>query len=134
MNKMRPETSQEQAWRQLYEMIAQLLQQFGKEDYRGRADYLVVDDNYGIHRHKVEVHNLRMLQPEIIGALKRLLIRFPQWEIIVAVDVPGTEGKWPRMGLTIRNHEIIDGLQRQYLSDEFKNLRYPGSRPGTGYD
>jgi hypothetical protein len=38
------------------------------------------------------------------------------------------------MGNTIRRHEIIDGLQRQYLPTRFRNFEIPGSRPGTGYD
>jgi hypothetical protein len=38
------------------------------------------------------------------------------------------------MGLTIRDHEIIDGLQRQYFPREFQSIRYRGSRPGTERD
>ena len=55
-------------------------------------------------------------------------------EIVVAVDVPEHEQDWPVMGLTIRRHEIIDGLQREFLPPEFADLHYPGGRPGTGYD
>jgi hypothetical protein len=38
------------------------------------------------------------------------------------------------MGLTIRAHEIIDGLQRQYFPEPYRSFRYEGSRPGTEYD
>ena len=38
------------------------------------------------------------------------------------------------MGLTIRKHEIIDGLQRQYFPEEFQSFRYADSKPGTGFD
>jgi len=37
------------------------------------------------------------------------------------------------MGITIRKHEIIDGLRRDVLPPEFKNFKIPGSRPDTGY-
>jgi hypothetical protein len=38
------------------------------------------------------------------------------------------------MGLTIRRHEIIDGLQRQYFPPAYRHFQYPGSRPGTERD
>jgi hypothetical protein len=75
-----------------------------------------------------------MLQPVIVDGLQKVLDSFADWEIVIAVDIPGTETAWPRMGVTIRKHEIIDGLQRQYLPDEFKDIAYSGSRPGTGFD
>ncbi|MEA2990509.1 MAG: hypothetical protein QOG83_3220, partial [Alphaproteobacteria bacterium] len=83
---------------------------------------------YGHQRHKVEIHQLRMLAPPVIKSLRALLNEYPQWEIIVAVDIPGKESAWPPMGVTIRRHEIIDGLQRQYLPDEFQGVAYEGSK------
>jgi hypothetical protein len=59
---------------------------------------------------------------------------FPEWEIIVVVDIPGKERVWPPMGLTIRKHEIVDRLQREFLPVEFRSLAYKDSRPGTGFD
>ena len=126
-------TEQENAWSDLYGRIIAVLQEFGTEDHFGEADYLVVDDNYGWQRHTIEVHRLLMLSPAIAHALQSLLGEFPKWEIVIAVDVPGQEN-WPRMGLTIRKHELIDGLQRSYLPVEFQQIKYPGSRPGTGHD
>ncbi len=128
------EAEQERVWGVLFDRIREILQQFGKEDPFGKADYLVVDDNYGSHRHTVEIHSLRMLEPRIANLLRHLLDDFPQWEIVVAVDMPGKEGVWPPMGLTIRKHEIVDGLRRDYLPQEYRSLEYAGSRPGTGYD
>ena len=94
---------------------------------------LIVDDNYGWRRQKVEVHNLKMLKAEIVKALQALLKDFPNWTIVMAVDIPGKE-HWPVMGFTIRPHGIIDGLLRKVLPEEFLFLKIPGSRPGTGYD
>lgn len=118
------ETEQERAWGVLYDRIIEVLQQFGREDYCGRADYLLVDDNYGFDRHKMEVQNLNMFRPNVIRLLQQILGDFPNWEIVMAVDVPGTEGRWPRMGLTVRSNEIIDDLQRNVLPKEFENFRY----------
>ena len=131
---------QSDAWDALYNEIVKLLNRWGTEDYRGHADYLVVDDDYGWARNTIEIHRLKMLKVEIILALQHLLRRndlvygIQNWEIVILVDIPGTEGKWPRMGVTIRAGEIIDGLKRQYLPPEFQNFKIPGSRPGTGYD
>ncbi len=130
----RIESEQERVWGLLYDLIQGALQQFGQEEFRGRADYFLVDDNYGFKRHAVEVHKLHMLGAHIVKALRSLLVAFPDWEIIIVVDIPGKENVWPPMGLTLRAHEVIDGLQRQYLPQEFQSLTYEGSRPGTGYD
>jgi hypothetical protein len=133
-NATTPETEQERAWGDLYDQIVAVMARFGKADYCGQADYLIVDDNYGWLRHKIEVQNLAMLQPEAVAALRNLLTKFPNWEIVLAVDVPGREGQWPSMGLTIRHHEVIDGLRREFLPSSFQNIRYDGARAGTGYD
>jgi hypothetical protein len=47
-----------------------------------------------------------------------------------AVLLPG----WPQMGLIVRSHEIIDGLQRQFFPAELKTIQYDGSRRGTDRD
>jgi hypothetical protein len=133
-NKDEEDDEQWRIWDSLYEQIQAILNRFGVEDHLGRADYLLVDDNYGWQQHNIEIHKLRMLDPELVKALKALLRQAPDWQIVIVVDIPGTEQTWPRMGLIIRDHEIIDGLQREYLPPEFQALAYEGSRPGTGYD
>jgi hypothetical protein len=107
---------------------------FGKEDLLRYGDYLIVDDNYGWRRHTIEIHNLRMLDPRLVSILRSLLDNYPDWEVIIAVDIPGTETTWPRMGLTIRKREIIDGLRREFLSVEYRSLHFENSRAGTGFD
>jgi hypothetical protein len=124
---------QDKEWNALYQGITHLLTRWGIEDYRGRADYLIVDDNYGYRHQSIEIHNLKMLKVEIVKELQSLLKDYPNWTIVMSVDIPGQE-HWPPMGVTIRNHEIIDGLQRKYLPEQFRFLKIPGSRPGTGYD
>lgn len=115
---------QEKSWALLYGKIIELLSQFGREDALGKGDYLVVDDNYGWQRHTVEIHNLSVLTPDVARRLQRLLRDFPDWEIVLAIDVPGTENAWPRMGVTIRAHEIVDELRREYLPREFEQVQF----------
>jgi len=93
---MTPEDDDKQweEWEGLYAGIKGVLEKWGIEDHFGKADYLVVDDNYGTHRQKIEIHNLKMLDPAIVIALRRLLSRYPAWEIVIVVDIPGEES-WP---------------------------------------
>jgi hypothetical protein len=125
---------QTQVWEILYDRIRKLLQQFGTENFRRTADFWVHDDNWGTLQHKIYIRNLNLLRPPVVKLLQRLLSEFPDWEIMVAVSVPGDGEAWPDMGLTIRAHEIVDGLQRQYFPKEFQGLKYQGSRRGTDRD
>jgi hypothetical protein len=117
-------SKQELTWGILHDRIAQVLKQFGTEDHFGDADYLLVDENYGWKRHTVEIHNLNLLRPTLVKTLQGLLRDFSDWQIVLALDVPGTENQWPRMGLTIRSQEIADDLKRQYLPREFRDVQY----------
>ena len=121
-------------WLALYRKVLKILRQFGTEDHFGNADYLLVDDNYGWRKHIIEIHKLRMLDPKLVKQLRSLLDDLDNWDIVIAVDIPGTEATWPPMGLIIRKHELIDGLQRNFLPAEFQSVVFEGSRPGTGFD
>jgi hypothetical protein len=117
-------TQQERDWGVLHERISETLRKFGTEDHFGKGDYLLVDDNYGWQRHIVEVQTLHLFKIPVVKKLQSLLQGFPDWEINMVVDVPGTEETWPNMGITIRANSIIDDLQRQYLPKEFEDVRY----------
>jgi hypothetical protein len=125
---------QEREWESLYKEVQAILELHGREDAYGKGDYWILDDNWGTLQHKIEIQNLSLLRPEIIHSLRTLLTRFPHWEIVVAVHVPGTEGAWPPMGVIIRAHEVVDGLQRQYFPREVQAYAYEGSRRGTDRD
>jgi hypothetical protein len=127
-------SAQVEAWHRLHERVAELLAKYGTENPVGDGDYWINEDNYGWHRITIGVQNLKLLRPEIISALRGLLVGLPNWEIVVTVDVVGTEKVWPNMGLTIRHHEIIDGLQRKYFPVEFQGFGYANSRSGTASD
>ena len=122
----------EKEWETLYKLIAKTMAQWGVDDPFGKGDYLIVDDYIFRRQQKLEVQNLKMFRAEIIKALQALLKNYPRWEIVMVVDIVGKEH--PSMGVTIREHQIIDGLLRKYLPEEFRFLKIPGSRPGTGYD
>lgn len=128
------EEIQDHIWDSLYRAIVGFLKLYGKEDACGDGDYWVVDDNYGWRRHTIDVFDLRMFDVVIVKGLRRLLQNIPNWDIVLVLDTPGVGETIPPMGVTIRRHEIIDGLQRDYLPKRFQNFKIPGSRPGTGYD
>lgn len=121
-------------WNRLFDAVEAVFADYGTEYFKDSGDYLLNEDNYGWRRIMLSVQNLKMLAPDIIARLRDLLTDLPDWEIAVAVDVPGKEKTWPNMGLTIRKHEIIDGLQRQCFPVEFRDFRYADSRPGTASD
>ena len=122
---------QDREWRRLYDQIGEVLQQVGEEwnSRQNKGDYLLVDDNMGWSQHKIELQNLALLKPAVIKSLQRLLATHPDWEIVIAVDVPGKENEWPSMGLVVRDQEIVDGLKREYFPSEFQDIQYEGSRP-----
>jgi hypothetical protein len=127
-------TEQLKTWRILYGQLRKTLLRFGTEGGLSPADCWIEEDNWGYRQHKVYVYDLKMLQPSVVKSLQKVLLDFPDWEIMVAVAVPEHWDDWPTMGLTIRAHEIIDGLQRQYFPQEFRDIHYEGSRPGTERD
>ena len=126
--------NRDELWSNLYRRIVSVLTKYGKEDACGDGDFWVVDDDYGWRRHSVCIFNLDFFSPRIVGELQQLLADIQDWAIVLVLDVPQSGKEWPPMGVTIRSKEIIDGLLRQYLPAQFRALRIPGSRPGTGYD
>lgn len=122
---------QERSWGILYDKISEILQSFGTEDFIGRADYWILDDNYGFKSINIAIHRIEFLRPEIVWQLQAALVDHPDWEIKIAIDVPGKEQLWPVMGLGIRLNQIVDELQRDYLPAEFRNIRFVSRRkPG----
>ena len=116
----------------LYGRIDALLERLGRPDtLLGLGDYSIYGDYWGYPQVKVSIGSLELLRPEVVRQMQSIVKDFPGWEIIVAVAVDGHFDDWPDMGLTIRAHEIIDGLQRQYFPREFQDIQYEGSKPGT---
>jgi hypothetical protein len=128
------EDERDTEWGRLYERLCLTLAKFGTEDSVD-GDFWVVDESNGLTQHKVYFNKLFMLEPKIVKTVQALLTEFSNWEIVVAVSVDEYEGEgWPEMGLIIRKHEVVDGLQRQYFPPEYQDIQYEGSRVGTDRD
>lgn len=128
---MAPENNdaeQGRIWDTLYARLEEILRKFGKEDWLGHGDFWIVSDNWGPRRHTVYINNLKMLTPGIVKLMQASLANYPDWEIVLDVSPEQYGQSWPTMGLIIRSHEIIDGLQRQYFPKEFQGIEYDGSR------
>ena len=114
----------ERIWQSLHDKATAALDAFGTKDYRGRADYWIVDDDWGPDLLQVEIKNPRMLQRDAIGALKRVLDDFPGWQIIVRVFARKGESPLPEMVLLISDGRVFDYLNRDHLPAEFRQLSY----------
>lgn len=125
---------QVQIFDRLVQAVNAVLMRFGKHDSLEPGDYSVYEDYLGFPQVKVSIANLKMLEPFVIQCLQHVIKSFPGWEIVVAVVLRPHYKEWPKMGLYIRPHELIDGLQRQYFPKEFQDLKYGGARPGTEDD
>jgi len=117
------DAQQDREWAILYEQIKSVLQQYGMpDDGAEQKDFLLVDDNLGLYRHRIEATKLDLVQPVVVKSLQKLLIGYPNWEIVVALG--RNFG-----GLVIRDDEIMDGLRRENFPKEFQAIEYEGSRP-----
>ncbi len=115
--------------------VDDVLAKFGCPDTLSKkGDYTVHGDYSGHPQVVVFIGKLEMLRPAVVNELQQVVKDFLGWEIEIAVAVRGHYDDWPNMGLYIRPHEIIDGLQRQYFPKEFQKIEYVGARPGTAYD
>ena len=119
-------------WEMLYVRLKDTLDELGREDWRGHGDYWIISDNWGIPQHKLHINNLDLLAPSVVKLLQGILADCPGWEIVVAIDLEEKGFHWPDMGLTIRPHEIIDELQREYFPKQYQGIKYERSRKADG--
>jgi hypothetical protein len=119
----------EKEWNELYGRIKAVLQPYGEDNIDG-GDYYVVDEILESYVHRVEMHQLHMLRPEIIKAVQTVLVGYPDWEIEISVSIPEEDVVIdPGEGLTLHDDEVIDALDRKLLPEEYQDLVYEGSRP-----
>ncbi len=118
----------------LVHAVNAVLEQYGRHDSLDPGDYSIYEDYWGFPQVKVSISDLKLLKPQIIYKLQKIVKAYPKWEIVIAVAVRNHYDDWPNMGLYVRPHEIIDGLQRQYLPPEFQNINYEGAKRGTVHD
>ena len=123
-------------WLKLYRRMRKVLRPLGRDDAFGRGDYWVLDENWGpgCLQQKMLIFNLEMIRPEIVAALRRQLDSYPHWEVVLAIHAAPEGEAWPSMGLYVRHHEIIDGLEREYFPPDYRGIQYVDARPGTEKD
>lgn len=126
--------SRDRIWNALYRQVVAVMEKFGTESAVGRGDFWVIEDDHGLKRIGIDVFNFDLFSVTVIAELRELLANIQDWEIVLIVDMPQSGEEWPFMGVMIRWHEIVDGLQREYLPEEVRPPAIPGSRPGRGYD
>ena len=112
----------------LYRDVLSALAPFGVHDGLDPGDYHVLGDYWG-HPQVLVSADLKMLRIEVIDALRALLTDRKNWEIVFALWEPGTEKSWPRMGLRIRTHEVLDGLKRGFLPEPYRHFICRDLRP-----
>jgi len=117
--------------------VRKLLEHFGRPDYlpgQPHGDFSVHGDYSEDPQVVVFVHNLSLLRQPVVNALQQLLKEFPGWQIDLMIGLWDHLKDWPNMGISIRAHEIVDDLQRQYFQKEFQDLVFEGSRRGNVCD
>jgi hypothetical protein len=117
--------------------VGELLERFGRPDFapdQPKGDFSVHGDYSEYPQVVVFVHNLNLLQNPVVNALQALLKDFPGWQIDLMVGLWGHLDDWPNMGISIRDDEIVDDLQRQYFPPEYQNLAYEHTRKGSVLD
>ncbi len=133
----RRQDEQEAVFERLSSRVDSLLERFGRPDFmpgQPRGDFCVHGDYSEYPQVVVFVHNLELLRQPVVSALQQLLEEFPGWYIDMMVGLWDHLKDWPNMGISVRAHEVIDDLQRQYFPKEFQDLALEGSRRGSVLD
>jgi hypothetical protein len=132
----RRQSEQYDVFEDLEARVDKLLERFGRPDYlpgQPYGDYQVHGDYSEYPQVVVFVESLKLLQPPVVNALQELVKEFPGWQIDLMVTLRGHDD-WPNMGISIREGEIVDDLQRQFFPPEYQNLTYEHSRRGSVLD
>lgn len=77
----------DKAWTILYDILSKSLASLGRENAFGEADYWIVDDDYGDTAHKICVHRLSFLSPQMVSAIQEALKPYPQWRVLIQLEL-----------------------------------------------
>ncbi len=120
-------------WKRLYDALVLTCKRFGDENAFGRADFWVVDDDYGDHNQKVCVSSLNFLTPEVAQAIQQCVREagFAGAQVMVALELQGDVGeKVPAEGLIVNADGITEYWNlkkvRAIVGDDFYRSRAPG--------
>lgn len=101
-------------WKPLYLALVTACKRFGDEDFRGRADFWVVDDDWGGDgNQKVCVTSPSFLTPQVVEAIAQCVREagFPGAQVMVSLELQRHVGdKLPPMGLLV----TADGVTEQW--------------------
>ena len=124
-------------WKRLYDALVVTCKRFGDENAFGRADFWVVDDDYGDHNQKLCVTSLTFLTPEVALAIQQCIREtgLSGAQVMVQLELWRYGGdQVPPEGLIVKADEITEywNLEqvRTIVGDNFYRSRAPG-RPAS---
>jgi hypothetical protein len=115
----------EQEWSALYGELSSFLSKRGQSSPYGEGEYWLLDDDYGNGEHLLYLYREDFLSAEIVCEIRKILTRFPQWKVVVSMDVIAWDkNKVPPMGLVISHDGIEDGLRREFLTSSLRDIKF----------
>jgi hypothetical protein len=105
-------------WGNLYSLLSKSLALLGRENAFGEADYWIVDDDYGDTVHKLCVHKLSFLRPQVIAAIQEALKPYPQWRVVVQIEAELDGIPLPPEGIMIYS----DHVEQHWDQSRFASL------------
>lgn len=98
-------------WQRLYKALVLTCKWFGDGNAFGRADFWVVDDDYGCHNQKLCVSSLTFLTPEVVQAIQQCIRQAgaPGAQVMIQLELQGhVVDQLPPEGLIVTAHEIAE--------------------------
>ena len=105
-------------WASLYGTLSKSLALLGTENAFGEGDYWIVDDNYGDATHKLCVHRLSFLRPQLVDAVREALKPYPQWRVLVQMEIELNGTPIPSEGVII----YADHVEQHWDTAKFASL------------
>lgn len=109
-------------WASLYATLRKSLALLGTENAFGEADYWIVDDDYGDTAHKLCVHKLSFLRPQLIAAIQEALKPYPEWRLLVQMEAKLDGSPLPPDGLVIHTDHVEQHWDRARFASLAKTL------------
>lgn len=98
-------------WKRLYDALVITCKWFGDENAFGRADFWVVDDDWGDHNQKICVTSLSFLTPKVVLAIQQCIrdAGFPGAQVMVQLELQRYAGDTiPPEGLIVKADSVTE--------------------------
>lgn len=112
----------EKEWANLYTIIRKSLGLLGTENAFGEADFWIVDDDYGGTAHKLCIHKLSFLRPQLITAIQKALKPFPAWQVMIQLEIEIEGTPLPPEGIVIYSDRVEQHWDRTKFASLAKAL------------